>query len=86
MTRYKVELDREGCIGAATCAAVAPQFWKMVDDGKVDLIGSSKNPETGFWELIVETEGDFRLNKEAADVCPVAVIHITNVDTGEKII
>ena len=86
MTRYKIEYDRESCIGAAACAAVAPKFWKMVDDGKADLINGTKNEQTGLWELIIETEDDFKWAKESADVCPVTVIHIINLYTCEKII
>jgi len=87
MPKYKIEYEREACIGAAACAAVAPNFWKMVDDGKADLLGDAKkNEETGMWELIVETEEDLKLNMEAAECCPVTVIHIINLDTGEKLI
>ena len=39
----------------------------------------------GHEELDVE-EKDYQVNKEAADSCPVNVIHITNKETGEKII
>ena len=86
MPKYKIELDREACIGAAVCAAIAPQFWKMVDDGKVNLIGGQKNKDTGMWELIIESENDLMLNKESAESCPVTVIHITNLDTNQKLI
>ena len=86
MARYKIEYNRESCIGAGVCAAVAPNFWKMVVDGKADLVQGIKNPNTGLWELFLETEEDFKINKEAADACPVTVIHITNLDTGEKIV
>ena len=79
MARYKVELDREGCIGAAVCAAVAPKFWEMNPDGKVDLIGSKYDEMTKKWELIVEAPEDVKLNIEAEKVCPVYVIKVTKL-------
>lgn len=85
MARYKIELDREKCIGAAVCAAIAPQIWEMVKDGKVDLIGSKKNEETGMWELIVEDD-NLNINIEAAQGCPITVIFITDLDTGKRLV
>jgi ferredoxin len=38
------------------------------------------------WEEAEIDEKDFQCNKSAADSCPVNVIHITNKNTGEKII
>ncbi len=84
MARYKIEFDRAGCIGAAACAAVFPEKWVMQDDGKPDLIGTPSKADKQ--ELIVEDEEEARKHIEAAKSCPVLVIHVTNLDTGEKII
>jgi ferredoxin len=70
--RYKVIFDREACIGALACNAVAPELWLLADDGKVDLKGAKKRDD-GKFELIIE-EKEFTLNKEAADSCPVYAI------------
>jgi len=90
--KYKIVYDRKGCIGAAACAAVSPEFWEMKDDGKAHLIGS-KTDEDGN-EVLIITESQMtdgvkkalESNKEAAEVCPVQVIHIYDEETGEKII
>jgi len=88
---YKIVFERKNCIGAAACAAVAPEFWVMRDDGKADLIGHKD--ENGNQVLIVkesqmtkEGKNVLQLNKEAAEVCPVQVIHIYDNDTNEKLI
>ena len=82
--KFNIIHDRPNCIGCAACAAVAPDFWTMHEDGKSDIVGSiKKDDETE--ELDIE-EKDYAANKEAADSCPVNVIHITNKKTGEKII
>jgi len=83
MTKYKVVLNRPECIGAAACVAVAPKFWKLMEDGKVNLLGGKFNGSN--MELIVETEEDLALMVESAQVCPVSVIHVYNEETGEKI-
>ena len=87
---YKVVFDRNACIGAAACAAVAPQFWVMKDDGKADLVGHKM--EDGKQVLVIKesqvTDGmkkAWQLNKEAAEVCPVQAIHVFD-DKGEKIV
>lgn len=73
--KYKVEHDRESCIGCGACCAVCPAFWEMAGDGKSTYKGKAE----------IE-EGDFKCNKEAADSCPVNVIHITDVEAKKKII
>ena len=87
MADFKIEHDRPGCIGCGACAAVAPQFWKMSDaDGKSDLIGSKEIKEG---DAIVKEEmemDDLKNNREAADSCPVNVIHIIDQKSGQKLI
>ena len=82
--KFQIFHDRPNCIGCAACAAVAPDFWTMHEDGKSDIVGSKKNDDETE-ELDID-EKDYNENKEAADSCPVNVIHITNKETGEKII
>ena len=73
--KYKVVYDREGCIGAAACAAADPKNWIMNDDGKADLVGGKKEGDN--WIKIYEMdEADWDAVKEGAEACPVAVIKI----------
>lgn len=66
MARYKIIYDRNSCIGAAACIAVAPKTWKMGKDGKAD-------------QLLKEIdEKDLRQNLDAARSCPVNSIKITD--------
>lgn len=62
--KYRIVYNREGCIGAAACIAVAPETWKMAADGKAE-------------QLIHEfEEKDLQKNLDAARSCPVQVIKI----------
>lgn len=83
MGKFKVEYDREGCIGAGVCAAVDEKNWEMNADGKADLKNCSKEGDIFVCEI---DEADLEQMKAAAEGCPVNVIHITNKETGEKIV
>lgn len=83
MAKIRIIYDREGCIGAGVCAAVADKHWVMNDDGKADLKGATKNAD-GKWVLEID-EQDLDLNKQAAEGCPALVIHLLNTQTNEKI-
>ena len=71
--KYKINYDREGCIGAAACCAVAPENWVMHEDGKADVL----HTEIGDDKL--------KENIEAAEVCPVRVIKILEKKTGKQL-
>jgi ferredoxin len=82
MAKFKIEHDRPNCIGCGACAAVAPEFWSMDADGKSDLKGA-KNTKKGDDIVLEEMElDDLKNNMEAAEVCPVNVIHI--FEDGKK--
>ena len=82
--KYALQHDRPNCIGCAACEAVAPDFWEMNEDGKSD-IKSGKNKDNGWQELDIGGK-NFQENKDAAEACPVNVIHLVNKKTGEKLI
>ena len=84
VNNYILQHDRPNCIGCAACEAVAPDFWEMNVDGKSD-IKQGKNKETGWQEMEID-EVNYESNKEAANSCPVNVIHLVNKKTGERII
>ena len=59
----KIEIDRDLCIGAASCAMIAPQTFVLDDEGKVDLLD-------GQWDDPATIEA-------AAESCPVRAIVLT---------
>lgn len=82
---YIVELDREACIGAAACVAVQDDQWELVADGKVDLKDANKTEDNKFHRKEID-ESELDKYMESAQSCPVTVIHITDKETGEKLI
>ncbi|MBU1019153.1 MAG: ferredoxin [Patescibacteria group bacterium] len=69
MAKFKIKHDRDNCIGCGACTMVCGQFWSIGDDGKADLKDAVNN------ELEIDEE-DLDCNKQAAESCPVAVIHV----------
>ena len=78
MAKYKIELDRDVCIGTFSCTAAAEDFWLEGDDGMVDLTKAVYNEETEKWELIID-EKYLVQNRKAEDGCPVDAIKITEI-------
>jgi ferredoxin len=66
-----MRIDRNLCIGAATCIALAPKAWALDDEAKA---------------IILDTAGDESDEAllEAAKGCPVMAITITD-DTGKQL-
>jgi ferredoxin len=67
----RIEIDRNLCIGAAPCVAVAGSVFQLDDEGKAIVI----DPKGADDETIIM----------AAQSCPVRAITIYNEETGEKI-
>ena len=87
MGKFRIEHDRPNCIGCGACAAVAPSSWKMNEkDGKSDLIGAKKKKGDDEIEELEVSDIDKTKNREAADCCPVNVIHIFDLEKKTKII
>ncbi|RJQ17291.1 ferredoxin [Candidatus Woesearchaeota archaeon] len=80
---YQIQHNRRECIGCGACAAVAPEHWEMNADGKSDCKNSKKNEKE--WEIKDIADADFEINKEAAEACPVNVIHIVDKDKKQII-
>ncbi len=74
MTKYTIHHFKEQCISCGACAAITPDFWEMDENGLAQLKGSVKKGEQ--WELDIDTEEARAMNQDAADVCPVNIIHV----------
>ncbi|MBU0530367.1 MAG: ferredoxin [Candidatus Aenigmatarchaeota archaeon] len=83
MGKFKIEYDRNSCIGAAVCAAVDEKHWEISSDGKADLKGSKEDKDIFVAEI---DESELEKTKAAAEGCPANVIHIFNKKTGEKLV
>jgi len=64
MAKYKITLDKEECIGCGACTVIAPNLFKLEDEGKCIIIKPEINNK------------DHDLAVEAAESCPVECIHV----------
>lgn len=71
MAKYKVTVDRNLCIGAGSCVAVAPKAFALDNEAKA---------------IVLPTAGDEDDNTllESAKSCPVAAIIVTD-ETGKQV-
>ncbi|HLD33575.1 MAG TPA: ferredoxin [Candidatus Nanoarchaeia archaeon] len=79
---FKIIHERPKCIACGSCAAVAPKFWEMSEkDGLADLKGCTMNGDNE--ERIIDDK-DATANREAAEVCPVQIIHVEEIKEQKK--
>lgn len=69
--KLKMRIDRDLCIGAATCIAIAPRAWALDNEAKAIILDTASE-ETD--EMLLE----------AAKACPVMAIFITD-EKGKQI-
>lgn len=69
--KITVRVDRNLCIGAATCVAVAPKTFALDNEAKA---------------IVLDTAGEETLQTilDAAKSCPVAAIFVTD-ETGQQL-
>ncbi len=67
----KVVVDRELCIGAAPCVAIAGSVFQLDEEGKA---------------IIIDAHGaDDETIKLAAEACPTRAIILTDEDSGKQV-
>lgn len=69
--KYRIEVNRSLCIGAASCVAVAPNTFEL-DNENIAVIRSGDHDSD-------ET------NLLAAQSCPTKAIIVTDIETGEQV-
>ena len=68
--KYKITVDRNLCIGAASCVALAMKTFELDSENKAIIID--------------EAGDDAETIKLAAESCPTKAIVLENIETGEQ--
>ncbi len=76
---YKVKIDRDLCIGAASCVAVAPKTFELDNEGKAVIKKKDGSMTSDFvnYSDIDDEQGNIM---NASKSCPVNAIIIVEVD------
>ena len=87
MGKFKVEVDKNACQGFGACVELCSKFFHLSDvDGKTTINEAEKVArEDKVVAEILEME-NLECVRDAAEACPFNAIHITDTETGEKLI
>jgi ferredoxin len=86
ISRYRIIIDRNLCIGAATCVALEPKVFQLDKENKAVLI-DPQDPAKTHNEFVYEVNGGFEKESilMAAKSCPTNAIIVMDEETGKQI-
>ena len=79
----RVKVDRELCIGAASCIALLPEVFELDEEGKAIIKKLRGNP-TSDWTDYKDLPAEAQMILAAAKSCPTNAIIIED-DEGKQI-
>ena len=87
MGKFKVEIDKNACQGFGACVELCSRFFRLSEvDGKTTVNEAEKVArEDKVVAEILEIE-NLECVRDAAEACPFNAIHVTDTETGEKLI
>lgn len=74
--KYKIEIERDGCIACGTCYSIDPSHFEPDDEGKSTVIGGETDVTASSG---VSEDEEIENAREAEDSCPSSVITITEM-------
>ncbi len=74
--KYKIEIEREGCIACGTCYSVDPSHFEPDDEGNSTVIEGDTDANASSR---VFDDDEIESAREAEDSCPVSIITITEL-------
>ena len=74
--KYKIEIERGGCIACGACYTVNSSHFEPDDEEKSSVVGgeTDSNLSSGIFD-----DDDFESVQEAEDSCPVSIITVTEL-------
>jgi len=75
--KYKIEIERGGCIACGACYSVNPSHFEPDDEEKSSVVNgeTDSNLSSGVFD-----DDDFESVQEAEDSCPVSIITVTELE------
>jgi len=81
LAKFRVEIDHNICQGFGACVELCDKFELSDETGKSHVEGAEKTSNGEAVEL-----EELTCHKEATEACPYNAIHITNLETGERLV
>jgi ferredoxin len=78
-----VEIDHNVCQGFGACIELCNKFSLSDEDGKSHIEGAKKLAEKNVETIELD---ELTCHVDAAQACPFNAIHITNLQTNEKLV
>lgn len=79
----RIRVDRDLCIGAASCVALLPEVFELDEEGKA-VMKRVMGDKTSEWVDYKELSAEAQMILEAARSCPTSAIIIED-DDGKQI-
>ncbi|MBS3169553.1 ferredoxin [Candidatus Woesearchaeota archaeon] len=83
--QYKIIYRKSQCIGAGACEFAAPELWHYDKEKSIATLKDVQTVKTDEVEELIIEESALARHLEAAQVCPVNIIEIYDLETGQKI-
>ena len=74
--KYKIEIERGGCIACGACYSTDPSHFEPDNEGKSTVIGGETDTHGSSG---VFNDDDIENAKSAEDSCPVSIITVTEL-------
>ena len=72
--KYKIEIERGGCVACGSCYSIDHSHFEPDDEGKSTVIGGETDASGS---LGVFDDDEIENAKDAEDSCPVSIITVT---------
>jgi ferredoxin len=74
--KYKIEIERGGCIACGSCYSIDPSHFEPDDEGKSSVVGgeTDANASSGIFD-----DEEIDNARDAEDSCPVSIITVTEL-------
>ena len=74
--KYKIEIERGGCIACGTCYSIDPEHFEPDEEGKSTVIGGETDSDGSAGTF---DDDNIENARSAEDSCPVSIITVTEI-------
>jgi len=83
--KYKIVYRKNECIGAGACEYAFPEAWFFDRETSIATLKSSEAIKSDEREELIINQDLFEKHFEAARACPVHIIEIFDLETGDRV-